>query len=231
MSYEFLSPLGLTSRGGTTERVQAVLREAIVDSELAPGASLDKQAICDRLGVSRFPVSEALGRLQAEGLVEILPQRGTRVTRIRIADVRQSIFIRRALEAETVRMLARAPAPALVAALERNMRYQRTAVEAEDRRGFHALDLEFHQILLDALAYGRVRTIVESARASLERVRRLLTSSRRIAMTLAEHEAVVAALLARDARAAGQAMETHLDAVITELIAVASTKPGLFEDL
>src|SRR3954452_4957468 len=130
LSYEFLSPLGLTSRGGTTDRVQAVLREAIVDSELSPGAALDKLAICERLGASRFPVSEALGRLQAEGLVEILPQRGTRVTRIHIADVRQNIFIRRALETETVRVLPRSPPPPLVAALERNMRFQRAAAEA-----------------------------------------------------------------------------------------------------
>jgi DNA-binding GntR family transcriptional regulator len=231
LSYDFLAPLGLTSRGGTTDRVQAVLREAIVDSELAPGTALDKQEICDRLGVSRFPVSEALGRLQAEGLVEIMPQRGTRVTRIRIADVRQNIFIRRALEAETVRALAVSRPPAMMAELERNMRYQGTAVEADDRRGFHALDLEFHQILLDALAYNRVKATVDAARASLERVRRFLTSARRITLTLAEHEAVLASLRDGDPAAAGKAMEAHLDAVVTELIAVAVTKPGLFEDL
>jgi DNA-binding GntR family transcriptional regulator len=229
--YAFLSPLGLTSRGSTSERVQAVLREAIIEGAISPGSDLDKQEICDRLGVSRFPVSEALARLQAEGLVEILPQRGTRVTRIRISDVLQSTFIRRALEAETVRVLAKTADSHLIGALERNLRFQRTAMEADDRRGFHVLDLEFHQILLDALAFQRVRAAVESARASLDRVRRLLSSPRRHVVTLAEHEAIVTALRRNDSDAAGHAMETHLDAVVTELLAFAEESPGIFEDL
>jgi DNA-binding GntR family transcriptional regulator len=228
--YPFLSPIGQTGRGGTTDRVQAILREAIIGADLAPGTDIDKQEICDRLGVSRFPVSEALARLQAEGLVEILPQRGTRVTLIRLADVRQNTFIRRALEAETVRSLARSPAGAPLAELDRNLRYQRAAVAANDRLGFHALDLEFHQLLVDALGFGRVKATVEAARGSLDRVRRLLSSPRRHAVSLSEHEAIVTALRNRDATAAGRAMEAHLDAVVTELLAFARDNPGRFED-
>jgi DNA-binding GntR family transcriptional regulator len=228
--YEFLAPLGLTSRGGTTDRVLAVLREAIIESDLPPGADLDKQEICDRLGVSRFPVSEALGRLQAEGLVEILPQRGTRVSRISLAEVRQATFIRRALEAEAVRHLSRARSPRLLAELDLNLRRQREAVEADDRRAFHALDLGFHQILLDALAFPRVRAAVEAARASLDRVRRLLSSPRRHAVSLSEHETIVEAIRRGDAASAGAAMEAHLDRVVTELIAFARENPSIFQN-
>jgi GntR family transcriptional regulator, rspAB operon transcriptional repressor len=230
-NYAFLAPLRLAGRGGTTDRVQKVLRDAIIEGDMAPGADVDKQEICDRLGVSRFPVSEALGRLQGEGLVEILPQRGTRVTRIRMADVRQNTFIRRALEAETVRELARRQDAHLSSALERNMRYQRAAIDADDRRGFHALDLEFHQTLLDALGYGRVKAAVESARANLDRVRRLLWSHRRHAITLAEHESIVESIKRGDPDAAASAMEAHLDAVVTELLAFAGENPATFEDL
>ncbi|WP_448951896.1 GntR family transcriptional regulator [Labrys neptuniae] len=230
-SYVFLAPLAPAGRGGTTERVLAALREAIISFELAPGEDIDKLAICERLGVSRFPVSEALARLQAEGLVEILPQRGTRVSRIRLADVRQSMFIRRALEAQAVRSLALDHDDKLLPALERNLRYQQAAVEAADRRGFHLLDLEFHLILLDALGFARVKSAVEAARANLDRVRRLLATPRRNTHTLAEHQAILAALRAGDAEAAVQAMEAHLDAVITELVVLAAQNPALFEDL
>lgn len=279
-SYAFLEPLGLTGRGGTTERVLAVLREAIIGFELAPGEDIDKLAICERLGVSRFPVSEALARLQSEGLVEILPQRGTRVSRIRLAEVRQSMFIRRALESQAVRTLAlgyratpvghvipgeaeglgkgiqgpkeitcalgspalaatsKARAPltgndkdALLQSLERNLRYQQAAAEAGDRRGFHLLDLEFHLTLLDALGFARVKAAVEAARANLDRVRRLLSSPRHIALTLVDHQAIVTALRTGDADAAASAMEAHLDSVITELVAFAAENPTLFEDL
>jgi len=230
-SYDFLEPLGLSGRGGTTERVQSILREAIISFELPPGGDIDKLAICEKLGVSRFPVSEALARLQSEGLVEILPQRGTRVSRIRLTDVRQSMFIRSALEAQAVRTLASSHDESLLPTLERNLRYQRAAEAAGDRRGFHLLDLEFHLILLDALGYSRVKAAVEAARANLDRVRRLLSSPRHHALTVDDHEKIVAALAAGEAEAAGRAMEEHLDFVITELVAFAAENPTLFEDL
>src|SRR6201986_5619962 len=122
--YAFLPTLPRQGRGGTVQRVQEVILVAIVRLDLPPGTAIDKVALCARLGVSRFPVSEALGRLAAEGLVEVLPQRGTRVARIDLADCRQAMFIRRALEAEAMRAIAaRADAP-LLATLERNLREQ-----------------------------------------------------------------------------------------------------------
>ena len=106
--YAFLPPLARDKRGGTVQHIQDVIRDAIVRLDLPPGAAIDKAALCERLGVSRFPVSEALGRLAEEGFVEVLPQRGTRVTRIDLADCREGMFIRRALEADAVRRSRRA---------------------------------------------------------------------------------------------------------------------------
>lgn len=227
--YGFLNRMNLPARGGTTDHVANVLREAIVASELSPGTQINKHTICERLGVSRFPVSEALARLQTEGLVEILPQRGTRVTRIRIDDVRESMFIRRALEAEAVRVLAQSIGDNTITALTRNMRYQQAALEAEDRRGFHELDLEFHQVLLDALAYSRVRAVIDAARSNLERARRILLDSHRFQQTYIEHIAIFDALVARDGIEASSAMSHHLNRVIDELVAYSRNRPEVFE--
>ena len=106
LPYPFLRALARESRGGTTQRVQDVIREAIVSLAFRPGDFIQKDAICRRLGVSRFPVSEALGRLADEGFVEVLPQRGTRVTLINLAMCRQALFLRRALEGEAMRLIA-----------------------------------------------------------------------------------------------------------------------------
>src|ERR671927_178575 len=120
--YAFLPSLAGQARGGTVQRVQDVIRDAIVRLDLPPGTAIDKAALCARLGVSRFPVSEALGRLAADGLVEVLPQRGTRVARIDLAECRQAMFIRRALEAEAMRAIAPRADAALLAALDQNLR-------------------------------------------------------------------------------------------------------------
>jgi DNA-binding GntR family transcriptional regulator len=204
-----------------------VIRDAIVRLEMPPGMAIDKAALCARLGVSRFPVSEALGRLAAEGFVEVLPQRGTRVARIDLADCRQAMFIRRALETEAVRAIAPKADRALLSDLTRNLREQRAVLASGDSVRFHELDLELHDALLGVLGFERVTHAVESARGSLDRARLFMCTPERKATTFSEHEAIVLALKSHDPDAAVSAMEAHLDAVLTELLDFASRNPDV----
>ena len=223
--YAFLPTLPRQGRGGTVQRVQDVIRDAIVRLDLPPGTTIDKAALCAQLGVSRFPVSEALGRLAAEGFVEILPQRGTRVARIDMGDCHQAMFIRRALEVEAMRSIAaRADAP-LLATLERNLREQEAVLPNENSVRFHQLDLELHEVLMDFLGFERVKNAVETARGSLDRARLFMCTPQRKVSTFREHEAIVGALKRHDADAAVGAMERHLDAVMTELLDFAGRNP------
>lgn len=223
--YAFLPILPRQGRGGTVQRVADVVREAIVRLELPPGTAIDKAALCERLGVSRFPVSEALGRLAAEGFVEILPQRGTRVARIDLSDCRQAMFIRRALEAEAMRAIAPRADAALLTALDRNLREQEDVLATDDNVRFHELDLELHDLLLTFLGFDRVKSACETARGSLDRARLFMCTPTRKLSTFAEHQAIIAALKRRDARAAVAAMDAHLDAVMAELIEFAGRNP------
>src|SRR6516164_6610043 len=89
-----------------TERVYSALRRRIRELDLPPGAPLRKEEIAAELSVSRAPVSEAIARLAEEGLVEVFPQHGSFVAPIRSVEVRESLFIRTALETEAMRRLA-----------------------------------------------------------------------------------------------------------------------------
>lgn len=227
--YPFLARRSHAERGRLAFTVETALREAILNLDLQPGSMLDKQVICERLHVSRSPVVAAIARLAEEGLLEVLPQRGTRVTRIALADIRQQLFIRRALEAEAAASIAQTVSGAVLDALDANLEAQQRAVDAKDERGFYALDLEFHQILLEALNLPRVKAVVGSARNALDRARRLMASPSRIRGTLAEHARVVKALRKRDAQAAAEAMRAHLDSVASELHRFARARPDLFD--
>jgi GntR family transcriptional regulator, rspAB operon transcriptional repressor len=229
-TYDFLESVKASQRGGATARVVEALREAIASLELPPGAFLDKTALCDRLGVTRFPVSEALSRLQAEGLVQIQPQRGSIVSLIRLADARENMFLRRSLEVEAVRSLAPIATTALCASLRRNLDEQATALAADDRAGFHQLDLAFHDMLLDALGFHKVKQSVDCARIGLDRIRRILTSPDIGAATRNEHERIVIALESHDGERAAAAMRAHLDAVMVRLMNLAEKQPQLFTD-
>ncbi|SAK45075.1 GntR family transcriptional regulator [Caballeronia ptereochthonis] len=226
--YDALHKIRSGERGSLTDAVEAALREAIVTLVLEPGMMIDKLAVCERMGVSRFPVSAALARLAHAGLVEVLPQRGTRVKPIALEDIHQHMFIRSALEVETVRAVARLHDAATLEALALSLDQQRMALKTGQRLVFHTLDLGFHQILLDAISLPRVKDIVAVSRSALDRARQLLASPERLVHTLDEHERIFDAIRSGNADAAANAMHDHLDQVVAELRRSAQERPDLF---
>jgi DNA-binding GntR family transcriptional regulator len=228
--YPFLSAPASPTRGNVTVYVTDTLRSAIVTLALKPGEVVDKGAICERLGVSRFPVSEALARLQAEGLVDILPQRGSTVSLVRIADVLEYMLIRKALEAEAVRVVTGKHSPELIETLNRNMSYQRAAAEIEDQQGFHERDLEFHDIIFGDMSFTKVKGVIENTRANLDRARRMILTPRRLEVTMGEHQKILDGIVAGDAAKAAAAMRAHIDSVMAELIDFARDNAKLFAD-
>jgi DNA-binding GntR family transcriptional regulator len=227
--YPFLPTLARGRRGNTTQQVQDLIRDAIVRLAFTPGEFIRKDAICERLGVSRFPVSEALGRLADEGFVEILPQRGTRVSRIDITGCRHAMFMRRAIEGEAMRVIAPRFSDALLARLEENLREQELAIKGGDAPAFFKLDHAFHDILLGELGYRRVQSVVDAARAKLDRTREYLLRARhRQSRSYAEHVAIVDALKRRDGEAAQRAMAAHLDRTMDMIEAQAAENPHIF---
>lgn len=228
--YNFLSTPATPTRGNVTVYVTDVLRQAIVTLDLKPGEVIDKGAVCERLGVSRFPVSEALARLQAEGLVDILPQRGSTVSLVRIADVLEYMLIRKALEAEAVRVVTGNHSEELIETLRRNMSYQRAAADIDDQLGFHERDLEFHDIIFGDMRFTKVKGVIENTRANLDRARRLILTPRRLEVTIAEHQKILDGIISGDAQRAAAAMRAHIDSVMAELIAFARHNVELFAD-
>jgi DNA-binding GntR family transcriptional regulator len=206
------------------------LRAAIVSLALKPGARVDKTEICERLHVSRQPLAEAIARLAEERLVDVEPQKGTFIARIRLSDVAEAAFVRRALETAMVSAIAAAIEDTTLARLERILTYQAAAVKAKDTEEFYALDVRFHTMLFDRLAMRRVAGVVETSRAQLERTRRLLLPTpNRNQNTLREHRAVFAALQLRDPLKAASAMGAHLDEGMAELRRFAALQAELFE--
>ena len=196
------------------ERVYGSLRRRIRELSLPPGAPLRKEEIALELGVSRAPVSEAIARLAEEGLVEVFPQHGSFVAPIRAADVRESLFIRTALETEAARRLAPVADSALFAALDDNLAAQGEAIGEGDLARFSDLDEALHAAIFAATETPRALRLLDSARAPVDRMRRLaLPGPGRPQDTLDEHRRLVEALRTGDAEFAAAAMRVHLTQV------------------
>lgn len=205
------------------------LKEAILSGALEPGSLIDKAGLCEKLRVSRFPVSAAVSRLAYDRLVDVEPQHGSFVTRISLNDVRERLFIRGALEgeiaAEAARRMTRADKDALVV----NLKQEAAAVGTEDRTKFYALDVAFHRILTERLGMARADDVLESLRVHLERTRRLtMSTAGQLRASLNEHSAIAAAIEAEDPEAAREAMKRHLAITGARLETLAKQQPDLF---
>jgi DNA-binding GntR family transcriptional regulator len=210
------------------EQVYSELKEAILVGALEPGAPIDKIALCDRFGMSRFPVSAAVSRLAFESLVVIEPQHGSFVARISAAEVRERMFIRRSLEREIAAEAARRMPPEGLEALEENLARAQEAVEAGDRTAFYLLDVGFHQVLTTHLGLRRSSEVLDGLRSHLERVRRMLMlPAGRNRDSLAGHVAIAAAITAGDVNGARATMDRHLAVTTENFEAFARERPEL----
>jgi DNA-binding GntR family transcriptional regulator len=196
------------------ERVYHELRRRIRELTLPPGAPLRKEEIALEMGVSRAPVSEAITRLADEALVDVFPQHGSFVAPIRPEDVRESLFIRTALEVEAVRRVTLIADEALTARLEDNLAAQAAALRAGDLARFYDLDEALHSAIFSALQKPRALRLLDAARAPLDRPRRIgLPEAGRPEATLAEHRRMVDAIASGDPEFAAAALRAHLGMV------------------
>jgi GntR family transcriptional regulator, rspAB operon transcriptional repressor len=211
------------------DAVYGELKEAILSGALEPGSLIDKTGLCEKLRVSRFPVSAAVSRLAYDRLVDVAPQHGSFVARISLNDARERLFIRSALEAEIAAEAARRMSRADKDTLAGNLRQEVAAVAAKDQATFYALDVAFHQILTAGLGMARASDILESLRVHLERTRRLtMSTSAQLRASLNEHTAIAAAIEAEDPAAARDAMKQHLIITAARLETLAKRQPELF---
>lgn len=223
-----LRPLDAFS-GSLANRAYLALREAILNLGYRPGEALRKGEICEELGVSRSPVAEAISRLAAEGLVDVVPQAGTYVARFSMDEIREGAFLREAIELAAVEAVAPVISEEQLILLRRNLRVQEALVMDGDFPGFYTLDGEMHELILSFTGFRKLSHVADTAWVHVNRARQLiLPLPGRVAETLEEHKAILAALEARDPEAARQAMRAHLGQLITFLEPLERKHPELF---
>jgi DNA-binding GntR family transcriptional regulator len=209
----------------------AALRDQIVRAELAPGERLSEAELGERLGVSRTPIREALGRLRDDRLVEVRPQIGTFVARISPAAVSDAQFIREALECTAVRVSAELADVESMAQMEENLRAQERATDRIDIDSWQLLDDTFHRQICDLSGHPAVWPVTERAKSHLNRLRRLsLTMPDYLPTMVADHRSVAEAVGNHDPDAAEAALREHLRAVLREVPRIREQHPDYFEE-
>ncbi|WP_295079879.1 GntR family transcriptional regulator [Tabrizicola sp.] len=216
-------------QGSLGQRVYHSLKHAILTLAYRPGDIIRKPDICERLGVSRSPVADAVAKLASDGLVDVVPQAGTFVTRLSMTDIREGAFIREAIEVAAAERVATMITEDQLRELRRNVRMQEALVADGDQQGFMALDGQLHEMMLSFTGFPRLPQVSQTAWLSVHRARQLiLPVAGRLQATLDEHRAILAAFEAQDPDAARRAIQHHLRQLLTYLAPLERAHPELF---
>ncbi len=218
-----------SANGGLAQQVHQSIKQAILALDFPPGAILRKGPICEKLGVSRAPVAEAISRLSTEGLVDVVPQSATRVAYFSMDEIREGVFIREALELAVVDKVARNITDDQRKKLTRNIRMQDLLVEDNDTLGFYEADEEFHHLLMNFTGFNGLSELSERVLVHVSRARiLLLPTPGRLTETRDEHRAVHDAVCAGDPARARDTMKRHLGQLLPRLEKLRDERPELF---
>ena len=218
-------------QGSLTDRTFLAIREAIMELNFLPGEIIRKHDICNALGVSRSPVSEALAKLRNEGLVEVVPQSGTFVSRFSLQDIKEGAFLREAIELACIEILASNISEQQLIDLNRNLKLQKVLAESDDYQGFYQLDAKMHGMIMDFTGYKNLAKVTKTGWVQVDRARQLLLPvDGRLKKAFQEHRSVIKALEKNDGALAREKMRTHLNQLILLLTPLEKKHPHLFEN-
>lgn len=203
-----------------SDRVYATLLDEIQRGVLTPGTVLGEVEQASRLGVSRTPVREAIGRLTADGVAAQLSPRITAVTGFDASDIRKLFEVRRALEETTVRLAAtRGPSEVFadLASAFAAAHPETGEIAADD---YYALIARFDDALDAAVDNPYFTNALRTIRTHLARARRLARDNReRLRASVAEHRLIAEAIAAGDPELAAHATHIHLHNALAAILA------------
>ena len=204
----------------TEKLAEAVLRhisQDIVEGRLEPGQHLPELRVCEELGVSRSPVREAIQRLAAEGLVEVVPRRGAFVADLSPSEVGDVFEVRANLEALSARLAADVATESDVDELRAINQECVDAVDENDFSAFFERNDAFHRAIAGITGNAYLQRVRQAAAARTYRPLFLhLSNVDHLRTSVAEHAELVTAIEQRASAQAGRIAQEHLDHAMRE---------------
>lgn len=210
------------SQGSLTDRAYEVLKEAIVNRQLAPHQLLSEERLAQEMGISRTPLRAALQRLKFERLVTAVRGRGYTVARLARTDMEQVFYLRKLLEPQAARLAARHRTGAHLGRLRDLVARQRQALAHNQYLTFLRHDRDFHMVLASIPGNPYLETAIDSVQLHGHRFLVLDPTVRgRSAWAADEHDRLVEALEAGDEAQAERLMLDHVartEAMLAEVL-------------
>lgn len=210
-----------------------IIRYNIVNWNIEPGTRISEKELSELLGVSRTPVREAFIRLSREGLLQIVPQKGTYVSLIDLKQIEESRFVRKCLELAVVKMAVKAISAEQLENLEENINEQKIIAKSDeiDYDDFYRLDEEFHHIIFECVNKKVTWRLIDQNNTQYKRIRMLSYIKKiNIDKVIFQHENILKALRLRNEDLAIEAMTEHLDKLNFDLPHMKNHHPEFYKE-
>ncbi len=196
--------------------VRSQIEEMIVAGALEAGQKLNEVTLAGTMGVSRGTVREAIRSLADSGLIDLIANRGAYVNEISLAEIHNLYEVRGAIFAMACASAAQRVGDGLEAdlidRLTENLDTMRGVRDTDDRAAYYELNIEFHDMLLQAAANARAKAIYDNLIKEMHLYRRRgLSVANNIALSLDEHGAIFEAVKSGDPRRARDAAFAHIE--------------------
>ncbi|MDO5300456.1 MAG: GntR family transcriptional regulator [Clostridia bacterium] len=208
------------------------LKANIVSMELKPGAMVSENELAAQMGLSRTPVREALMDLSQFHVVDVLPQRGSRITLIDYALVEEARFARQVLEVAILEQVCERATPADISQLRQNVRLQMLTQEPDMGGSLNLMELDdaFHQILFRIAHKENTFRMLSGMTIHFDRVRALSLTVVKDHKIIADHQAICESIAARDVERAKEIMVKHLSRVHVDEETIRRVCPQYIKD-
>ncbi|WP_261385587.1 GntR family transcriptional regulator [Tateyamaria omphalii] len=187
------------------------MREAIIDGHFAPGERLVERPLCDQLGVSRTVVRETIRYLEAEGLVEIIPNKGPIVATLNWDQAKQIYNIRLQLEASAAAECSAHQSPAFGEKLSSALNDLRAKMDDTEWSDLLHATTHFYELIFREAGHDIAWDVVQRLNGRISRLRALTISAQgRERSGISHMQSIHDAILSQDPRAARSAVEAHI---------------------
>lgn len=187
------------------------LRDAIVSGDLKPGERLMEVDLAEKMGVSRTPVREAVRKLEMEGLVTMVPRKGTHVAELSAKDIMDVLEVRASLDRLATELAAKRVRQEHIRSLENIHKQYASCIEKGNISGAIKKDVEFHEVIYNASGNNKLNNVAANLREQIYRYRVLyLRDFTNAEEVLKEHQSILQALYEKDVDLAGRLAEEHI---------------------
>ncbi len=214
--------MGTSHRKVFREEIRNAIREAIFSGELNPGDRIIETYWAKELGVSQGPVREAIRDLEALGLVETVPFKGSRVRSLTEKDVRDNYSVRICLESKSIRdaitMLPDHRLGVLTDQLRTILEKMDACAKRGDLRAFTDCDTAFHRAIIDATGNQVLLKLWEQCNMRNWLTVSALTNADSLQQLQSGHQRIFQAICAKDVEEATSTLENHLTGLMDGFI-------------